>query len=78
MARTKKIKGPTYDLAAAEAILAKHRDRKHFMEGGYGCCCFVWVNGSILSSENCLNLNNGVEAELMKLPGVYYTNINLD
>lgn len=78
MARTKKTPAPTYDKTAVEAVLAKHRDRRHFMEGGSGVSCFVWINGSIFSSENSLNLANGVEAELAKVPGVRYTKINID
>lgn len=78
MKRTIPILNPSYNPAAVEAVLAKHRSVRHFMEGGSGCCCFVWVNGSIFSSENSLDLSNGVGAELAKVPGVYSTKINLD
>lgn len=79
MARTAKSQAPTYDKAAAEAILAKYRDPKHFMQGGRGVSCYVWVNGAILSSENSIILEgNKVDAELSALPGVRYVKINID
>ena len=65
-------------VSAAEDVLKKYRDNGHFMEGGHGVSCFVWINGSVFSSENSLRLNGNVESDLRKLPGVYSVKINID
>jgi hypothetical protein len=61
-----------------EKVLKKHRDRRHFMEGGRGVSCFVWINGQVAASENSLRLDNGVEKALRAIPGVNRVKINID
>lgn len=64
--------------SAVEAVLKKYRDPVHYMGGGHGVSCFVWVNGSIFSSENSLRLDGNVDSDLRKVPGVYSVKINID
>lgn len=75
--KTKKVAAPAYDRAAIEKILKAAQAKKHFMQGGDGCCCYIWINGGIFSDENCINLS-GLDAALYAVPGVHSVKINLD
>lgn len=61
-----------------EKVLEAHRDTRHFMQGGRGVCCYVWVNGLVVSSENCLRLDGNVYADLCAIEGVHSVKINID
>lgn len=66
-----------YDKSEVEKVPESFRDRRHFMDGGEGVSCFIWINGGIASSENSIRLP-GLEDALCKVRGVRYTKINLD
>ena len=36
--------------SAVHKVLAKHTTR-HFMEGGNGVCCYVWVSGPAITPK---------------------------
>ena len=76
----RKPKAPPYDLAAAQHVVAKHQAKKHFMEGGDGVCCFIYVNGGLFpgGSQNCLCLAHGFEHELSRVAGVTSVRVVLD
>jgi len=77
--RAKSAVGSVYGAspAAIEKVLAKHRDRKHIMDGGNGVSCYVWVSGKVYS-ENSLDLTGSVEADLRAIPGAHDVHINID
>ena len=60
-----------------ERVLVKHRT-KHFMNGGNGVSCYVWVNHQLVSSEHSLDLYGEIGAELRAVPGVTECHINID
>ena len=64
--------------ARVEKTLQKYRANTHFMQGGHGVSCFVWINGRVASGENCLRLNGNVYTDLMALDGVHSVKINID
>jgi len=74
MHRTTRLPDP--DPKAIEAALKAARC-KHYMQGGDGCSCFVWINGRVASSENSIRIE-GLEKALRQIPNVYSTNINID
>jgi hypothetical protein len=75
MAR-KKTTLPEPDKAQIEAVLKAARTG-HYMSGGDGCSCFIWINGRVAGSENSIRID-GLEAALRKVPNVRTVKINID
>lgn len=68
---------PAYKMSDVSKVLQKFRTPKHFMQGGEGVCCYIWLNGQLVSSENCIRLG-GLDAALRAVQGVHTVKINLD
>lgn len=60
-----------------QAVVARH-EGLHFMSGGQGVSCFVWVNGSICVSSNGLVESEAFRKEMDAIPGVSRWHVNLD
>ncbi len=82
---------PTFK-AAVYAVMAKHEARTHFMEGGRGVCCYVWVTGPAVTpkgnpskrlvkacfSSNGLDLTGTLAADMKAIPGYVGHYVNID
>ena len=78
--------------SAVHAVMAKHEATKHFMEGGNGVCCYVWVTGpgvtktgkpSVYKVKACfgsngLDLTGSFAADMKEVPGYVGHHINID
>ena len=81
---------PTFKKAVYE-VMAKHEGR-HFMEGGNGVCCYVWVVGPGITPKgnpskklvracfgsNGLDLTGTLADDLKAIPGYRRHWINID
>jgi len=77
---------------AVYKVIAKHTTAKHFMEGGRGVCCYVWVTGPGVTPKgnkskwlvkdcfgsNGLDLTGTLKADLKAIPGYVRHYINID
>lgn len=59
------------------AVVRKH-EGKHFMQGGDGVSCFVWVNGTLCASSNSLVQTPGFTRDMNAIEGVRDWHVNLD
>lgn len=76
---------------AVEKTIKEHEATRHFMEGGRGASCYIWVTGPGVTPKgnpskrrfefcvgsNCLDMK-GIDAALAALPGYGGHHINLD
>ena len=77
--------------SAVNKAMAKHTAR-HFMEGGNGVCCYVWVSGPAITPKgnpskklvkacfgsNGLDLTGTLRADLKAIPGYVGHYVNID
>jgi|SaaInlV_165m_DNA_2_1040747.scaffolds.fasta_scaffold04658_9 hypothetical protein len=77
---------------AVHKVMAKHTAKSHFMEGGKGVCCYVWVSGpgvtpkgkpSVYKVKDCfgsiaLDLTGTLDADLKAIPGYVGHHIYID
>jgi hypothetical protein len=82
---------PTFK-TAVHAVMAKHESTLHFMEGGTGVCCYVWVTGPGVTPKgnpskklvkacfgsNGLDLTGTFAADIRALPGYKAHYVNID
>ena len=83
---------PTFKSAVYKTI-QKHEDRRHYMEGGDGVCCFIWVTGPGITpkgnkskrlvkacfSSNSLTLRGGAfDMDLKAIEGYRSHYVNID
>ena len=51
----------------------------HFMDGGKGVCCYVWVNGQCFSGGSLRNAGDETFREALKtVPGYMHHHVNID
>jgi hypothetical protein len=62
---------------AVNGLIAAHTV-PHYMHGGNGVACFVWVNGSCVGSASSLDLSGTFMNEVLALDGVHYAHTNID
>ena len=78
--------------SAVHKAMAKHEASKHYIEGGNGVCCYVWVTGPGVTPKgnksvyvvkacfgsNGLDLTGNFDEDLQKIPGYVRHHINID
>ena len=82
---------PTFK-TAVHTVMNKHEATSHFMEGGMGVCCYVWVTGPAITPKgnpskkrvkacfgsNGLDLTGSFAEDLKEIPGYVRHHINID
>ena len=77
---------------AVYKVMAKHTATNHFMEGGNGVCCYVWVTGPGVTPKgnpskklvkscfgsNSLDLTGTLAADMKEIPGYVGHHVNID
>ena len=74
---------------AVSKVIHEHEAQSHFMEGGNGVSCFIWVTGPSACGKgmvkNCLSSNNlnlrvegGFDAAMRSIPGYHTHYVNID